>query len=170
MLIADDILKAFSYIPNGLIAGGLLCLVTWACKGRNRKAAGFYPAVFCFGVYMVILSHLVFFGRREGSREGVSLTLFATMGKGSEFDAFVVENLLLFIPFGALLPCMFGSMKMLRCCIWAGFLCSVSIELLQLFTRRGYCQLDDVVMNTLGTACGWFVYKRIAAFKGSRRS
>lgn len=163
--IVEDIIKTFSYIPNGMVVGGGLCLLCYMCN--RKKTAGFYAAVFSFGVYAVILSFLVFWERKEGSRDGISLILFDTMGKGSLFDALVVENLLLFIPFGALLPCIFDQMKNLRSCVLAGFLCSTAIELAQLFTGRGYCQLDDVVMNTLGAVCGWLVYRAAAGLKRS---
>ena len=35
---------------------------------------------------------------------------------------------------------------------------SVGIEYTQLVTGRGYCQIDDVVTNTVGAAIGFFVF------------
>ena len=39
-----------------------------------------------------------------------------------------------------------------------GFMCSVAIESIQFYTGYGFCQLDDVVMNTLGTIIGYLLY------------
>lgn len=41
----------------------------------------------------------------------------------------------------------------------AGLLCSTAIEYTQLRTGRGFCQLDDVVMNTLGALAGYFLWQ-----------
>ena len=35
------------------------------------------------------------------------------------------------------------------------FIGSVSLEILQLITGRGYCQVDDVISNTAGAFLGW---------------
>jgi glycopeptide antibiotics resistance protein len=48
---------------------------------------------------------------------------------------------------------------------------SLSIEVLQLFLRRGYSELDDVMHNTLGCLIGYGLYFiiRIAYEKISKR-
>ena len=38
---------------------------------------------------------------------------------------------------------------------------SVLLEMVQLLMGSGYCQMDDVIMNTLGCCLGYLVYKRI---------
>ena len=45
-----------------------------------------------------------------------------------------------------------------RFTVLLGFVISVCIETVQLLTGRGYCQLDDVVMNTLGALVGYVVF------------
>ncbi|RHU96207.1 VanZ family protein [Clostridium sp. OM07-9AC] len=66
-------------------------------------------------------------------------------------------NILLFLPFGILLPvCLPGRGHWLT--VPAGILCSACIEYIQLRTGRGYCQLDDVVMNGLGALAGWLIW------------
>ena len=49
--------------------------------------------------------------------------------------------------------------------LW-GFLISVGIETVQLITERGYCQLDDVVMNTLGALVGYVVFASLKFWTG----
>lgn len=55
-------------------------------------------------------------------------------------------NILLFIPLGFLI----GGWKG----ILIGFMLSCGIELVQYFDRLGYCELDDVLHNTIGAGIG----------------
>jgi glycopeptide antibiotics resistance protein len=64
----------------------------------------------------------------------------------------VVGNLLLFLPFGAAL-CL-RRLK-LAAAVAVGFAFSVSIELTQLAVHGRTTSVDDVVLNTIGTAAGW---------------
>ena len=64
--------------------------------------------------------------------------------------------MLLFVPFGYLLP----QMKQLK---WyhvagLGFITSLMIETCQLVFRFGVFELDDLVKNTMGAALGWLLY------------
>lgn len=36
-------------------------------------------------------------------------------------------------------------------------------DLSQLITQRGYCQLDDVVTNTVGMLVGWGIWKLLSS-------
>ena len=65
-----------------------------------------------------------------------------------------IMNVLTFIPIGMLLG--FGYS---RCPWWkligVGCIFSISIEVLQLITKRGYSETDDVIHNTLGCLIGY---------------
>lgn len=63
-------------------------------------------------------------------------------------------NIVMFIPFGVLLPIYFGFFRKARRTVLAGFLMSLSIEVLQLFTFRA-TDVDDLMMNTLGALAGY---------------
>ena len=71
-----------------------------------------------------------------------------------------VLNVLLFVPFGYLLPLLWTRVarwwKLLLC----GLFVSLSIELLQLVTLRGMFDLDDLMNNTLGALLGWLCFAR----------
>jgi len=73
--------------------------------------------------------------------------------------AMFVENIIMFIPFGVLLPILFGKFRSGWACVLTGFICSCSIEILQHIIQTGYLQLDDVVTNTTGTLLGWFIWR-----------
>ena len=77
--------------------------------------------------------------------------------------AYFIENIIMFIPFGLLAPMVFKRMRKVRFCVFIGFLCSCGIELSQLITQRGYCQLDDVVTNTVGMLVGWGIWKMLSS-------
>lgn len=79
----------------------------------------------------------------------------------------VPENLALFIPFTVLLLWTYqkkilGEKVKFLVVIWKSakitFLCSLSIEMLQLFLRLGTWQLSDIVYNTLGGVIGGIIF------------
>lgn len=64
-------------------------------------------------------------------------------------------NIILFMPIGFMLPLLWkikGGMVLL-----AGAACSLFIELCQLFLPRS-TDIDDLLLNTLGTLLGWGLY------------
>lgn len=63
-------------------------------------------------------------------------------------------NILMFIPFGAFLPIYFGRFRKMSTTVLAGTFMSLTIEVLQLFTFR-LTDIDDLIMNTLGTLLGY---------------
>lgn len=65
----------------------------------------------------------------------------------------VCLNVVLFIPIGILLTCLLGK-KRWKMIIGFGALLSCIIELLQLVLKRGMCETDDVIFNTLGCGIG----------------
>lgn len=73
-------------------------------------------------------------------------------------------NITLFIPFGFLSPIVFSELQHKRIYgVLIGVIFSVVIEFLQTFTGR-FVQLDDMLMNTLGTIIGyeiWIIISRI---------
>lgn len=73
----------------------------------------------------------------------------------------VFLNFLLFIPYGVLLPCIFKKLiYSWKKVFIIGFITSLSIEVLQLFGGR-FAEIDDVLMNSIGTLVGFMVYTHI---------
>lgn len=71
-----------------------------------------------------------------------------------------IMNVIVFIPIGILLGCIFNVRKCWHI-LQLGAGISLSIEILQLFLRRGYSELDDVMHNTLGCLMGYGLYSII---------
>jgi len=79
-------------------------------------------------------------------------------------------NILLTVPFGFLLPLIWKSFRRFWVVTGLGFLLSLLIELSQLLNRRA-STVDDLIMNTLGAALGYLIFKLIyLAFMRERES
>lgn len=159
--IAVDMLEPISYLPYGVAAGILLVMTTEIrrrCSGKDTWTKRRRIFCFLYGVYFMVCAEQTFFSREPGSRTGVDWQLFGTIGGGAQSYAYFVENILLCIPLGILLPLGFRRLRKPQYCILAGMLFSIALEVLQLVTQRGHFQVDDTVTNTLGTAIGWGVF------------
>lgn len=73
-------------------------------------------------------------------------------------------NIAVFVPLGVFLPALRPRLRSWK----AAMLCSAAIitciELTQLFTLRGSCDIDDLILNLLGIAIGfafWRIWRRI---------
>lgn len=63
-----------------------------------------------------------------------------------------VGNLIWFFPLGLLLPLLTGARKSV---ILLGFLLSLGIEVCQYIFGTGFTEVEDLILNTLGTAAGY---------------
>jgi len=68
-----------------------------------------------------------------------------------------ILNILLFIPLGFLLPFIWPDTNKIKQVVLSGVSFSLLIELSQLFTNRR-TDIDDVLMNTLGTILGYLLF------------
>ena len=69
----------------------------------------------------------------------------------------LILNILLYYPLGSLLPILFPKLKP-KYVILIGCLCSIATEAPQYMLKIGWCETDDVIYNTLGTAIGVWVW------------
>ena len=67
-------------------------------------------------------------------------------------------NIALFIPSGIILPILYKRLDSFWKVTLAGFLISLSVELLQLFMRYRFTDVDDLIFNTLGVMIGYGIY------------
>ncbi|WP_318065936.1 VanZ family protein [Clostridium boliviensis] len=115
-------------------------------------------AVGTFISYIYIVLMISYFSRPAGSRNDVNLIFLETWRNSAQSRAYVVENIIMMIPFGLLLPAFFKPSRNFFCCIPLGFMFSVCLEYSQFLSKRGYMQTDDVVMNVIGTSIGYVVF------------
>lgn len=149
-----DLQQPISYLIPAITVALLILIVYMVWK---RKIISVSSVLLI--VYGQVLLQTAFFSREPGSRSGVDLKLFSTWGYTAISHAFFIENIMMFIPLGILMPVVFKKMQKMQVCVCAGFLCTCGIECSQFITQRGFCQLDDVVTNTFGALAGWFIWK-----------
>ena len=77
-------------------------------------------------------------------------------------------NIAAFVPLGFFMPCLFSRQRRFR----SAFLTAVGIvacvELLQLFTLRGSCDIDDLILNIIGFTLGFVIWKLFIKFKSKK--
>ena len=152
--IFQDIFKEMQYLPLAFLLGILLYLITNLCIRRYKKTI----CSTLFTSYLIMLFIITIFEREPGSRTGISFKFFDTLG-GPRANAYVIENVLLFIPFGIFIPLKWKQLRNPFVCSILGFCLSCIIEMIQLITERGHLQIDDIVTNTLGTLIGGIVFR-----------
>lgn len=160
-LVIEDLAGSFRYFPQGILTGMVMLIVLLAWNYTQKKKGKSQISMvygICMAIYGVVLLYLTLFSREAGSRDKIDLVLFGTIGKNPRTYSYVVENILLFIPFGVLLPKLFRKFANPMLCLLMGSLVSFMIETTQLLTKRGYFQLDDIVTNAVGTFIGWLIF------------
>ena len=150
------------YLPCGIAAGVVALLILDAVnRARIRKGKETFSivpgSILC--VYLVIMLFITFFSRENGSRNGIDLELFSTWGINKRNNAFVIENILLFVPYGFICAWALQGAKRLIPNAMLGLATSLGIETMQLVTQRGYFQIDDVLTNTLGMIIGYLIFR-----------
>ena len=71
----------------------------------------------------------------------------------------IVGNLILFVPTGIILPIVYRQTDSLKNVTLAGFCMSLGIELIQLVFPNSTTDIDDLILNTLGTVVGYGIYR-----------
>lgn len=81
---------------------------------------------------------------------------FIPLSSGIEIST--ILNIIFFMPFGFLLQTLWNKFRKFIPTVFAGFIFSLIIEVGQLFTIRA-TDVDDLIMNTLGTILGFILFK-----------
>ena len=71
----------------------------------------------------------------------------------------IILNIMMFVPFGFLLPLVSNKFQTFWKTYVAGFLFTVLIEITQLLLHLGICELDDFMNNTVGAMIGYGIYR-----------
>lgn len=164
-----DLANALRYLPFGVGAGAVCFFILSAWNsGRKKQQKESIPVMprTLFFTYLAVILGITFLSREGGNHGGLDLELFSTWGINDRNNAFVIENILLFVPYGIFCPLAFRYAEKFWGCLTVGALTSILIELSQLFTGRGYFQIDDILTNIIGTVAGYLLY---FLFWGRRR-
>lgn len=131
-------------------------------RGPRRPAALSALADILFGIYLAVLLRLTVFRPDLGGGElfsgDLNLSLFTELislirrGGAYYFYRLLLGNIAAFVPFGAYLAWR-TNMKLFGITL-AGAAASLAIELLQFTFAVGVCEIDDLILNTVGTFAG----------------
>lgn len=160
--IIRDITSVLCYLPYGLVAGMIVAIILSAINDRRvkkDKTPFSVLAITGFMMYIVVLLFITVWSREDGSSKGIDLELLSTWGINMRNNAYVVENILLFIPYGFLCAWAFKAVRNVFSCTMVGAATSLVVEWLQLVTGRGFFQIDDVVTNTIGAFIGCIAFR-----------
>ncbi len=137
--------------------------------------------IFLFVAYCIVMLWLLF-GQRLG-QEAAGLNLkplhtlrifWWTLRHSSNADYIrhalinLVGNVAMFVPLGFLVPCVWNQMGKIGWHFLTMLLTVMSVELLQWIAKLGTCDVDDLLLNLIGTAIGFGLFKlwRIRNQKG----
>ena len=126
----------------------------------------------CFLAYLLLLGYLLFystyFGRGGHEDYRYNLTFLQEIGRfygvgmrSGNWNLFILNvcgNVVVFMPIGAFLPKLFDRCKNLLLTTLLSLEFSLCIELIQLVSRVGSFDVDDLFLNTLGGICGYLLY------------
>lgn len=133
-----------------------------------------YPAL--INVYTVWILYLLYFASFRFSQT-VIFTIknipFETIDEyttnvinynKTEFVKNIFGNILLFIPYG-FLGIMYPKLNQLKWFLFAFFIVINIVEFSQYYFKRGFADIDDIILNTTGAIIGFCIYKRFFFIK-----
>lgn len=158
----DDIPRYVSLLILLIVCIGSLIFFKWKGISQGLK--------YCVGLiltgYVVILFCSTVFYRSHALNAGLELIPFwsyMAYFKGED-DSLINENImnvLVFVPIGLMLACTLTKNSLWKAAILACIL-SVCIEAMQYVTKNGFCEIDDVIHNTLGCMMGYGLYRLLS--------
>lgn len=157
------------FVPIGLAIGIPLAMILAPIINKKREKREekrlFLPFFFLWCICVAIILAITLLSRESGSNSTIDLKLFSTFGINRRNDAYIAENIVLFIPYGLLSACNFKRCRNLVISVLVGFAGSLFIESMQLITGRGIFQIDDIMTNTVGMLAGCILYHICSCFR-----
>lgn len=137
-------------------------------KDKVRKKIGWL----IFYIYLVCMAYFLFFSERYGriyrlEEYRYNLIPFTEIKRYFMYrDSFRVElfivnmfgNVFAFAPFGFLLPLLEPRFRKFLNIAFLSFEVSLMVELVQLITKTGIFDVDDVILNTFGGILGYLCF------------
>ena len=161
-----------SYLGDFLVLGVLVLLVlsvgyVLAKKflWKGKKVCSFSSVIFLaiFLSYLFVVFCLTLLSRSgQLYTERQIIPLFysyksAWYSSPSEWKN-IIANILMFVPFGCLLPMSIRWFRSFIKTYFAGLLLTVGIEFLQYIRNCGVCEMDDILNNFLGAMIGYGIF------------
>lgn len=135
-----------------------------------------------FGVYIILLIYFLFFAESTG-RTFEARTYHYNLVLFKEINRFItyrhslglmavalnlLGNIAAFIPFGMFLPILYRRCRSFLYMTLLTLEFSLFVELLQLVTKVGSFDVDDLLLNTIGGMLGYLTYKVLDMIRRKR--
>lgn len=121
------------------------------------------------GFYIAILIQMGVISRTPGSVSKMVWIPFQTPGGDYLVVLYSLANLVIFIPFGVLVPKVFRGINSAWMMALVTLMTSVLIEIVQFMLACGYSEVEDVIMNVAGGVIGYLIIKFIEKRKNEKR-
>lgn len=161
------------FIIGTFLYGIFLVLMKKEVTRRHEKTYQSWICGMLLSLEIAFIFVMTLYGRTVETGRGIRLLPFA-----SYIEAFqpgnvelllqVIMNILMFVPFGVLLPLNFKCFCKNRCVILTALAVSVAIESIQGILQIGMFEVDDILGNVLGTEIGFLCYA-VAVWLSKRR-
>ncbi len=139
-------------------------------KKTKRMIQGI--SVIIFAGYLILMTYFLFFAESLGRSDieksyRYNLHLFREIRRFWEYrEKLGMKAVLLnlfgnvgcFVPFGAFLPILFQKARRFPWALLCSFGFSLLIECIQLLTRTGSFDVDDLMLNTIGGVLGFLIF------------
>ncbi len=148
-----------------------------------KRTKDWYIKLLIFFIYLAFLCYFLFFAEAMG-RTGASseyrynlvpfneIIRYVRFAGSIGFSAVFLNlegNILAFIPFGFFLPELFIAKPKMWKTILGTACFSACVELIQLLSKVGSCDVDDVILNTLGGVFGYLLFLLIGQLKKKKQ-
>lgn len=165
-------------VPAALVCGLILAVCYAVCRRQGRRFPWGKAVCVLLLVGWAAVTFFVTLLRSEPNEFAArqwNLQLFLAWREA--YQRFTLQiwlnvllNIALFVPLGVLLPLLWKPFRKWYAALGAGFGVSLLIELTQLFTGRGMCDVDDLFTNTLGAMLGWCAAMFVLALRQKSRA
>ena len=151
-----------------------LTSITNSMVANKKKSTGIRAfAVVLFIIYFVVLFYFLFFSEEMG-RTYLEREYHYNLVPFHEIKRFIqyyevlgmpavllnlAGNVAAFVPFGFFLPVFVERCRKFLNTTFYSFELSLLVELIQLISKVGSFDVDDIILNTIGGAIGYIVYK-----------
>ena len=139
---------------------------------KEHKKGYRAAAYLLFGIYLVLMVYFLFFAESMG-RNTSAQEYHYNLHPLREINRYIrhchrlgmwpvmlnlAGNVVAFVPFGAFLPFLQRKCRSFFRVALYSFEVSLAVELIQLVYRVGSCDVDDVILNTLGGMLGYICF------------
>ncbi len=130
------------------------------------------PFINVYTVWLLYLLFFVSFRNSDSSHFSIKPIPFDTIDEYfivitySKIDFFknIIGNIFLFSPYG-FLGILYPRLKKLGWFILTFFVIINIVEFSQFYFKRGFADVDDVILNTTGALVGYFIYRTLFYIK-----